>query len=233
MVRLCGVDGCRAGWIGITEELATTRFTWHVHPTLAALAAATMANLIAVDIPIGLPDCGSRECDMVARRLLGPGRGSSVFPAPIRPLLDAHSPADACARREAIERKRLSIQAWAILPKIREVDSALRASPELRTRVREVHPEVCFFYLTGGSPMRHAKKTRAGRDERLALLRPVFGSAVDEALTDRRRLGCAADDILDAFVGLWTARRAWQDEAVTLPATPPRDRYGLPMEMMA
>jgi predicted RNase H-like nuclease len=135
--------------------------------------------------------------------------------------------------RERIEGKRLPIQAWAIVPKIREVDVALRGEPELRARVREVHPEVCFFYLADGRPMGHAKKTPAGRAERLALLRPPFGPAVDVALSDRHRLGCGADDVLDAFVALWTARRVWQGKAVLLPPNPPRDRYGLPMEMVA
>ena len=108
----------------------------------------------------------------------------------------------------------------------------MRANADLRARVREVHPEVCFYYLASQRPMSHAKKKREGREQRLELLRPAFGTAVDAALADRRRLGCAADDIVDAFVGLWTARRVWAGEAVTIPATPPRDRHGLPMEMV-
>jgi predicted RNase H-like nuclease len=125
------------------------------------------------------------------------------------------------------------LQAWAIIPKIREVDSALRASAELLSLVREVHPEVCFYYLAGGRPMRHAKKKRAGRQERIELLYPVFGSALDRALADRPTLGCAVDDLLDAFVALWSARRVLSGEAITLPSSPEHDRYGLPMEMLA
>jgi predicted RNase H-like nuclease len=233
MSILCGADGCRSGWVGIAEDLATGSLTWGVWPTLESLAEATRADLIALDVPIGLPESGARECDVAARRLLGPGRGSSVFPAPVRPLLDASSHQEACTIRERVENKRLSIQAWGIVPKIREVDLALRGSPELRARVREVHPEVCFYYLASRRPMRHAKKKRDGKAERLELLQAHFGEAVGAALADRRRLGCAADDVIDAFVALWTARRAWRGEAVTLPGHPPRDPYGLPMEMVA
>jgi len=44
--------------------------------------------LAAIDIPVGLPDTGSREADSVARKFIGP-RASSVFPCPIRLALEA------------------------------------------------------------------------------------------------------------------------------------------------
>ncbi len=232
MSRLCGADGCRAGWIGVTEDLATGTLFWAVSPSLEHLASESQADVIALDVPIGLPDSGSRACDVAARQLLGPGRGSSVFPAPIRPILVAKSHTEACAIRETVEGKRISVQAWAIVPKILEVDLAMRTSAELAARVREVHPEVSFFRLAN-RPLKYAKKTLDGREERLTLLRPEFGPAVDSALSDCRTVGCAPDDMLDAFVGLWTARRVCRGQAITLPADPPKDRYGLPMEMVA
>lgn len=54
-----------------------------------------------------------------------------------------------------------------------------------------------------------------------------------EALSERRLLGCAEDDIVDAFVALWTAERVARGDAQTLPETPPKDRYGLRMEIVA
>jgi len=132
-----------------------------------------------------------------------------------------------------VEGKGLPIQAWAIIPKIREVDELLRAEADLRARVREVHPEICFYFMAGQHPMRFAKRRRAGRNERRSLLVTEFGDVVDIALGDLRSLGCAADDLLDAFAALWTARRIAKGTAITLPALPPRDRYGLLMEMLA
>jgi predicted RNase H-like nuclease len=127
----------------------------------------------------------------------------------------------------------MSQQAWAIIPKIREVDAFLQGQPKDQTRVREVHPEVCFYFMAGGRPMEHRKKKLAGRDERAALLRTHFGDEVDSGLAMRRRLGCEPDDVLDALVALWTARRIQLGTAVTLPASPVRDTVGLRMEMVA
>lgn len=165
------------------------------------------AQVIALDIPIGLPDQGARACDLAARQILGRPRASSVFPAPIRPVLAATSYTAACQIRSRIEAKKLSIQAWGIMPKICEVDEALRHDPALLTTVHEVHPEVSFFFLGGGQPCQHSKKSSTGRAERRRLLAPFFGAWLTAALAERRQLGSAEDDILDAFAALWTAER--------------------------
>jgi len=234
MPLICGADGCKSGWVAIEENLDTHEVSWRVVPTLRDLATVkSPSQIIALDVPIGLPDKGSRACDKEARKLLGPGRASSVFPAPIRPVLGASSHAEACNIRVAIEGKRLSIQAWAIIPKIREVDAILRNEPDLRARIREVHPEICFYIMAGHHPMQFKKKKREGRDERRSLLVAEFDDVVGRALGDMRSLGCAAHDLLDAFAALWTARRIAKGTALTLPALPPRDRYGLSMEMVA
>ena len=68
--------------------------------------------------------------------------------------------------------KKLSVFAWGIVPKIREIDDAI--TPDHQKWTYEVHPEVCFWALSGGSPMQHRKKLQDGADERLALLRTVF-----------------------------------------------------------
>jgi len=207
---------------------------WDVIPSIRHLFDAPNApDLLTIDIPIGLPLIGSRECDMKARRLLGPGRGSSVFPAPIRPVLVAPTYAEACDTGSRIEGKRLPAQAWGIVPKIREVDLFLRDNEGARARVREVHPEVCFYFMGDSRPMAVNKKKPEGRDGRAALLRPHFGEAIDAALGDLRRLGCGADDVLDAFAALWTARRIVTGTAISIPETPVRDTFGLPMEMVA
>jgi len=231
---IAGADGCKGGWVVIREAGSGAGITWDVVPSIRHLFDAPNApSLLTIDIPIGLPLIGSRECDMRARRLLGPGRGSSVFPAPIRPVLVAPTYAEACDTGSRIEGKRLPAQAWGIVPKIREVDLYLRDNEGARTRIREVHPEVCFYFMGGKRPMVVNKKKREGRDERAALLRPHFGEAIETALGDLPRLGCAADDLIDAFAALWTARRIVAGTAISIPETPVRDTFGLPMEMVA
>ena len=234
MTRLCGADGCRDGWVAITEDLETGALQWHVAPSISALVTEEpRLDLIAIDVPIGLLEVGKRACDVAARALLGRGRRSSVFPTPIRAVLDARSRDEACRVWERKENKRMQIQTWSIMPKIVEVDDVLRGAPDLRPRVREVHPEVCFYYLADGRPMSYKKTKSAGKSERLKLLTAVFGLKVQEALAHRQQLGCEAHDVLDGFVALWTARRVWAGTAITLPTTPGRDSYGLSMEMVA
>ncbi len=231
---IAGADGYSAGWVVVQETYPGGQITWQVVPTLDALFDRLISpSLLAIDIPIGLPDRGARPCDVEARSLLGRGRASSVFPAPIRPVLGASSHAEASALRYDTEGKRISVQAWAIIPKIRDVDSFLRENPVARSRIREVHPEVCFYFMAGERPMVASKKTAAGRTERTDLLTEAFGPSVETALDDLRHLGCRADDLLDAFAGLWTARRIRNSLAVTIPATPRRDAFGLPMEIVA
>jgi predicted RNase H-like nuclease len=99
--------------------------------------------------------------------------------------------------------------------------------------VREVHPEVSFYFLNGERPMSAAKTKVAGRAERLSLLREWSGEAVVNALASRRELGCKVDDVMDAFVALWTAERIASGSAVSIPPQPPLDAYGLRMEMLA
>lgn len=205
---------------------------WRRVDTIRALFEGMRPAVVAIDVPIGLLERGARECDAEARRLLGVRR-SSVFPAPIRPMLVARSHAEASQIRHRLEDKRVSIQTWGILPKIAEVDRFLRASPGRRDVLREAHPEVSFFLLNGRRPMSHPKRTARGQAERLRALGRWSGRAAQDALAERADLGCQSDDIVDAFAALWTAERIHAGTAISIPGTPPRDAHGLRMEMMA
>ena len=175
---LAGVDGCRSGWVVAWEGGV------QVLPTFGYVLSRRF-ELALIDVPIGLLEVGSRRCDTEARSLIGERR-SSVFPAPSRSLLRSRRYAGQC-----------SVQLWNILEKIREVDASMK--PALQRRVREAHPEVSFALLNGG-PLRYPKKQAAGETERRLLLRPVFGEVP-------RVPGTARDDVLDAYVLLWSARR--------------------------
>jgi predicted RNase H-like nuclease len=227
-----GVDGCNGGWIAAARERGVIRCRRIARLEELFLAPEPPA-VVAVDIPIGLPERGPRACDRAARELLGPKRGSSVFPAPLRPLLAARSFEEAGRLRERIEGKRLSKQTWLIVAKIAEVDDLLQRSAAARAATREVHPELSFYYLNGGRPLSESKRKSAGRLERLELLRAWCGPAVDRALADHARLTCGPDDVVDAFAALWTAERIAAGDAVTHPENPELDRCGLPMSISA
>lgn len=229
---MTGVDGCNGGWIAASRERGVIRCR-RIARLDELFLAAPPPGVVAVDIPIGLPERGSRACDVAVRELLGQPRGSSVFPAPLRALLAARSHEEASQLRERIEGKRISIQTWMIVPKIAEVDRLLRRSAAARAATHEVHPEVCFYYLNGGQPMTGPKKKEAGRNERLELLRAWCGADADRALADREGLTCEADDVIDAFAALWSAERIAAGKAVVHPANPELDAHGLPMSISA
>jgi len=240
-----GVDGCPSGWFSVGFD-SLGGYELKVFPAFSELLGYySEASLVLVDIPIGLPEePGGRECDSKARKVLG-DRRSSVFSAPTRQTvrLTAKSPKDksktAYRAANKIERrvamKGVSWQSFAIAPKIGEVDKVLRgrgsnATPE----VREVHPEICFWAFNKRDPMKHRKKVKKGRNERIGVLErtePRTRDIYEKALTRFRRRCVASDDILDALVAAVTARCGFR-RLRTIPECPPTDCKGLPMEMV-
>lgn len=196
-----------------------------LHEVVAALEDGRLAAA-GIDIPIGLPPSGPRRCDLEARRVLGRPRASSVFPAPARAVLEAPSYPEACAASRAANGKAVPMQLFNILDKVREVDGLM--TPARQDLLVEVHPEVSFALL-GGRPMRHAKRTAAGREERLGLLETCFTGI--GALAAVRPPGAAADDVLDAFAAAWSARRWFAGTFHRFGGD--LDERGLRMEMIA
>jgi predicted RNase H-like nuclease len=249
-----GVDGCRGGWLCVGLEVGPAgavdpagavgpasrgELAHWVSPDFAhVVTRAADAVLVLVDIPIGLLEAGPgpRAPDAQARRVLRGKRASSVFPAPVRPVLRSRDYAAANARSRELTGKGLPKQTWMIAPKIREVDDLLLARPGLVGRVREVHPELCFHAFAGGRPMRHNKKTAEGFAERFALLAARHPEA-------ERTLGSivlwhgtavARDDAVDALAAALTAAAIVADPRVirTVPDAPEPDAQGIPMEMV-
>jgi predicted RNase H-like nuclease len=173
-------------------------------PVLAELAAGRML-CAAIDIPIGLADREPRSCDVAARRLLGPRR-SSIFPAPVRAVLEAASYAEACTLSRRASGKGISKQLYNILEKIRTVDAL--QSPRLQDQLFEMGPELSFATLTG-RPMPANKRTAEGRADREQALASAdaFGQTVRRILDAPAPAGAKRDDVLDALIGAWTARR--------------------------
>jgi predicted RNase H-like nuclease len=225
-----GLDGCLGGWVLATGPVGlggpiAVEVVNTFKEVLARIQAGDL-DAVAVDMPIGLPDRGPRRCDGEARARLGT-RHSSVFPAPLRALLDAATWEEALASSRALTDRGISRQAFGILPKVREIDQVI--TPEMQDRVIEAHPEVSFAALAGG-PMAHSKKKPAGRAERLAALVGPF-SGITET-TGERVPGATPDDVLDAYALLWTAARWVRGEAIVL-GEGECDARGLRMEILA
>jgi predicted RNase H-like nuclease len=162
------------------------------------------AEVVAVDIPIGIPDEGVRPADEAARRFVGP-RASSVFTTPVRRVLEAATYAE--ARRVATELagKSISAQSYALRRRILEVDEYAHEDE----RVIEVHPEVSFRELARRPLL--SKHRSDGLAERRALLEEA-GIEVPASVPR-----IAEPDLLDATVSAWTATRYARGEAVPLP----------------
>ena len=130
--------------------------------------------------------------------------------------------------------RRIGVQTWGIVPKIREVDQFLRTTPEAKEKIREIHPEVLFWALNGRVAMTYNKKRHEGFVERLQVLRrhfPQCDELVTEALSIFSRDQVAKDDILDALAAAITGM-CGNGHLVTFPEEPERDSEGLPMEMV-
>lgn len=233
-MRYVGADGCRAGWFWVAFS-PPRRWSVGVASGAAALWAAHRdAERLLIDVPVGLLEGGEdeRACDRRARELLGPGRGSSVFPAPCRPAVYTDDPEEASRVNEERTGRGLSAPVRSLLDDIRDVDRLLRSDPEARAAVVETHPEVAFWGLHGGRVVGPGKRDREGMLERLAILDahdPRAPRVASASLLAFPRNQVARDDILDAVAAAVTASR--HGGLRTIPADPPTDEHGLAMAM--
>jgi predicted RNase H-like nuclease len=219
-VAVLGVDGWRGAWVGALLDGRSV--TLLGLPDVAAVLAVPEVDLVAVDMPIGLSDDGVRACDVAARRLLV-GAASSVFPAPLRPVLACQDYATACEVSRAASGKALSVQAWNLVPAIRALDDALGDPPT--DRVVEVHPELAFRALDPA--VRDRKGSARGTVQRLRALRAVMD--VEEAL-DAAPPGVPMVDALDACAAAWSAQRLAEGRGECV-GDGTTDRHGRPMRI--
>jgi predicted RNase H-like nuclease len=240
---VAGADGCPRGWAVVLREIAGRKPPEFVicadigallrHPRLPAM--------IAVDMPIGLPDrvgAGGRGPEAEVRPLLGE-RKSSVFSIPARAAVYAEDFDQACALAAATSDppRKVSIQAFHLFPKIRQIDEAMRQDPGLATIVKECHPEVAFMRMNGGEALSEPKKVKSavhepGIRQRKALLMEVAGYEA-EFLDRPTPPGVGVDDFIDACACAYVAGKLARGEAASYPAQPARDAHGIPMAIWA
>ena len=276
-IKYVGVDGCKAGWIGVGLRDDDGCPKVEVCKDFSSVVTCFGdACVILVDMPIGLcEDVAPRACDKEARQKLGTKRQSSVFPAPPRsfvnnvmrtpdwdwttghgkPYRDAYAEANEWHREKF--GKGISSQAFGITRKIGEVDEFLRTRDANSPKIREVHPEICFWALNEQKPMSRKKSDSEGCKERLETLRrctqDINGIDVDAMFKKARdkftKKEVADDDIVDAIALAITAKIGCENCFQILPSHPwkcsimdiclcgfsehpPKDSKGLPMEMV-
>lgn len=205
-----GIDGARGGWVGCRLEGTSVEIVCFRDHALGYELGHELAEGLRgvdhawIDMPLGLPEGSGdfpRRCDVQLRQRLG-RRASSVFTCPIRPAVYAPDYREACRINAEATGKKISLQAWNICPKIRQLDQLLQSKPS--TRIRESHPEYNFQCLKG-QPLTYGKKTPEGRQERLeGVLRRYHPELAEYIATMRFRglpgVHVSMDDILDAAV---------------------------------
>lgn len=216
MTTVLGVDGYPRGWVGIWLDEAGFVQAAANGSLEELIASVPMTEWIAVDIPIGCPEMGSRAADILARKILGERR-SSVFPTPPRASLTAGTYEEASEVARALNGKGISRQAFELRIKILEAERVAATD----ARVFEVHPEVSFVALcrelSGYQQLSAYKKTWNGLAQRLAAL-------AQAGITIPPDLGLAglagADDVTDAALAAWSAMRRAKGVHESLPTEP-------------
>ena len=218
---LAGVAPTPRGWVVAAAKLVGVSL-YPEQPELVTRFGDVVDHIpsyavVAVCAPIGLHDDwapGGRTCDREARRLLGWPRLGAIASAPARKDLLA----DDLAHGNVVMRRQAA--------RLAELDEEME--PHRQRSVYAVHPELSFFQLNGDQPVTGSRRTSAGRAERAALLAGRV-QGIERVLGDESGIA-TANQLLDAGVALWTARRIAARAASRLPLDPEWDSSGLRME---
>jgi predicted RNase H-like nuclease len=214
-----GIDGFRGGWVAVyIDDAGASRFG---HSSNLDDLLSVPYSRAMIDMPIGLPNRGYRQCDVEARGLVG----SRVFLGARWGLWKFNRHKDANDHYWQAGDKGTSMQLWCIRSKLRDVNELM--SPARQTKLRETHPELVFWRLAGQAL--DSKKSEAGRKQRIELLENQGFGEIDRWLGMRAGTGIGRDDLIDACACVLAAR----DSKDRLPryGTIPTDARGLRMEI--
>lgn len=224
-VNFLGIDGCRSGWTAV------------IGPSPAKARVLVLNDLteidprdsiVAIDMPIGLPERDPRACESAARKLLPVGRKSSVFPVPRRVLLKHASYEAANSDSKRRFDSGLPKQSWHLFPKLSEADAWAKAHKQ--RNIYEGHPELAFHRLSDGKLLA-PKRTREGADQRRALLQHAGFKSLEQWEAALHAREAKRDDLFDACVLLLTARRIAKKQALRVSDQVEHDAHGLRMEI--
>lgn len=208
---VAGADVAHGRWVVVVLENGRFQRALVVDHLLQLGHRLGLPDLLALDIPIGLPTDGAdypRPSELEARIFIGPRR-SSVFPAPLRLVYDESNYSAANALHRELIGKGISRQTWALRAKILEAESFVTDNPN----TIEVHPEVCFRAMKG-EPLDVSKKSWNGQMERRALL---ANKGIDlPGQLDELAGKVPPDDLLDAAAAAWTAWRCAKGRGMVL-----------------
>ncbi|SOC51582.1 DUF429 domain-containing protein [Ornithinimicrobium cerasi] len=208
-----GLAVTRSGWVGAVLD-PSGHGTPHLVDGVTleeVVAAAGTVTVVALDVPVGLPDEGRRAADVAARKELG-GQASAVLTTPVREAVYAATFGEANAISREKVGSGLSQQAYGLRRRIMEVDAYVRQ--DLPFRLVEVVPELVYTDLSG-TPLTSRRGSAEGSRQRREALATAGLYAPTQA-----PVGVATDSMLDACAAALTAHRVKNGQARSIPDEP-------------
>jgi len=195
MSTFIGLDGNPGGWVAVyLNGDGSQRFA---HAQFASELLSVPYERAMIDMPIGLPDRGYRQCDIEARALVGArvflGARWGVWKFETLDEANAHY-----WREEGVGRG-ISMQLFCIRGKLQELNEM-----PIPPRLFEAHPEMIFRRIAGR--VLESKNTQQGRDDRIGFLETKGIKGVCRWLGERHRTGIRRDDLIDACACALAAR---------------------------
>lgn len=225
-----GIDGCKTGWF--IFSLKENSYSYSVVKSIKeAEKELNLSDINFIDIPLGLEnDKPARDCDMLLKKILGK-KSSTIFNAPVYPLLKCSTYEEACSLSQKKTGKKISLQTWYIIPKIRDANSFLQKCKN-KDLLKEFHPETGFFLLNKKTHLQFSKKDKQGIAERIRILNKYIDAEkiFQEISSETLRKNVAKDDILDAMCCAVNAKFA--DKTFTVPEISTLDKFGIKKEIV-
>lgn len=199
-----GIDGCKFGWVAVAID-ASENFTISKHANFNSIFKIyPNASKYLVDMVIGMGSEGNeRNIEKLAREKLKPNRTSSVFTPPCREAIYKEDYKSAKLKNITITGKSISIQAWNIVPKMKDVDQFILKNKTYQGKIYESHPEICFAGLNNGLPMKEKKSIKEGIFERINLIEKYYtksNSIFEKGRKEFMKKEVKDDDLIDAIV---------------------------------
>ncbi len=232
-IRCIGIDGCPSGWCA--SYFSESGWNLRHFSTIAELVRSLHTDLYFIDIPIGLSsESIKRSVDVKLRSILPKSFKSTVFTAPCRAAVYAPDYREALRVNKAVTGNGISIQAWNLANKIKQTDRILIDNTELRNRIYETHPELCFYLFNGKRPLLYKKKTEKGIRERLDIINRFVELDYETVLDQKKRITegkLTIDDIIDATVLSLVGQCVLHGKPETLGQDPGTDAEGIPIRI--
>jgi predicted RNase H-like nuclease len=232
--RIAGVDGCPGGWFMLYYDGSQYHdvLSSNVDQLVGAMAGRTS---VWIDMPIGLGSADvERTVDQLLRKAI-PGKSSSVFTPPCREALNENSYEEANRTNREITGKGLSVQAWNLAPKIRDLDRWIRNNPNKEIHFYESFPELCFKALNGGSAIIAKKTSPTGLEMRLNAIKstdPNLARLYEKLIQKYSRSKLRRDDILDAM-SMLLCNKLSKDQGYQYLMDPvEKDQYSIPIRIV-